>query len=68
MSQALPIFRLQEAWGFVFKIFKYLTPSLCWREDGFLHLQNNSGNVHQIPLSRYFREDLKQSIQGKAFP
>jgi hypothetical protein len=68
MSQALSTFRLQEACGFVFKVFKYLTPYFCWREDDFLHLQNNSGNVHQIPIPRYFREELKQSIQGKAFP
>ena len=28
----------------------------------FLHLQNNSGNVHQTPLSRYLREALKQRM------
>ena len=33
---------------------------------GGLHLQNNSGNLHQILLSRYFREELKQRIGGKA--
>ena len=33
-----------------------------------LHLQNNSGNVHQ-KFSRYFREELQQRIWGKAcFP
>ena len=30
------------------------------------HLQNNSGNLHQILLSRYFREELKQRIWEKA--
>ena len=29
--------------------------------------RNNSGNVHQILLSR-FREELKQRIQGRAYP
>ena len=40
----LSVLRLQEAWGYVLKvnIFHLL-------ERGFfLHLQNNSGNVHQI--------------------
>ena len=31
-----------------------------------LNLPNNSGNVHQILLSRYFREELKQRLCGKA--
>ena len=31
-------------------------------------MQNNSGNLHQILLSRYFREELKQRIWGKACP
>ena len=35
---------------------------------GFLHLQNNSGNVHQTVLSRYFREELWGKIWGKAYP
>ena len=34
---------------------------------GFLHQQNDSGNVYQIS-SRYFREELKQRIWGKACP
>ena len=50
----------EEAWGYVLRVLKYLTFSFCWRGGCFLHLQNNSGNVHQIPLSRYFRKDLKQ--------
>ena len=33
----------------------------------WIHLQNNSGNIHQILLSRYFREALKQ-FWGKACP
>ena len=32
------------------------------------HLQNNSGNGHQILLSRYFREELKQRIQVRPVP
>ena len=32
---------------------------------GFSHLENNSGNLHQILLSRYFREELKQRIWGE---
>ena len=35
---------------------------------GFLHLHNNSGNVHQLLLSRYFREELMQRIGRKACP
>ena len=30
-----------------------------------LNLPNNSRNVHQILLSRYFREELKQRLCGK---
>ena len=33
-----------------------------------LNLPNSSGNVHQILLSRYFREELKQRLCGKACP
>ena len=40
-----------------------LTPAIWW---GFSHLQNNSGNVHQTPFSRYHRKELKQWIWGKA--
>ena len=29
-------------------------------------MQNNSGNVHQIPFSRYHRKELKQWIWGRA--
>ena len=29
---------------------------------------NNSGNLPQILLSRYFREELKQNLWGKASP
>ena len=46
----------------MFRVLKYLTFSFCWRGGGVLYLQNNSGNVHQILLSRYFREELKQRI------
>ena len=42
------------------RVLKYLTFSFCWIGGGVLHLQNNSGNVHQIPLFRYFRGELKQ--------
>ena len=38
---------------------------LLERED-VLHLQNNLGNVHQILLLSYLREELKQRMQGKA--
>ena len=34
----------------------------------FFISQNSSGNVHQILLSRYFREELKQRIWGRPFP
>ena len=34
----------------------------------FSDLQNNSGNLHHILLSRCFREELKQRIWGKACP
>ena len=37
-------------------------------EEGFFHLQNNSGNVHQMLLSRCFREELKQETWRKACP
>ena len=37
---------------------------LLERED-VLHLQNNLGNVHQILLLSYLREELKQRMQGK---
>ena len=38
--------------------------------NGISYLQNDSGNVHQILLSinRYFREELKQRVWGKACP
>ena len=38
--------------------------------SGISHLQNDSGNVHLILLSinRYFKEELKQSVWGKACP
>ena len=29
-------------------------------------MQNNSGNLHQMLFSRYFTEELKQRIWGKA--
>ena len=32
---------------------------------GGLHLQNNSGNLHQVPFSMYYREELKQSMEGE---
>ena len=35
-------------------------------EGGVSHLQNNSENLHQILLSRYFREELQQRIWGEA--
>ena len=35
---------------------------------GGSYLQNNSGNIYQILLSRYFTEELKQKIWGKACP
>ena len=35
---------------------------------GFSHLQNNSGNVYQILLSRYHREEQKQRIRGERCP
>ena len=38
---------------------------LLERED-VLHLQNNLGNVHQILLLNYLREELKQRMHGKA--
>ena len=31
----------------------------------FSHLQNNSENVHQILLRRYFREELQQRMWGR---
>ena len=34
----------------------------------FLHLQNNSGPVHQVLLSRYFREEQRYRIREKACP
>ena len=33
--------------------------------EDFSHLQNNSGNVYQILLARYFREELKHRIRGR---
>ena len=41
-----------------------LTSDIWW---GFSYLQNNSGNVHQIPFYRYHRKELKQWIWGKAY-
>ena len=32
---------------------------------GESHLQTNSGNVHQIPLSRYFREEISRIYGGR---
>ena len=31
----------------------------------FSHLQNNSENVHQILLRRYFREEVQQRMWGR---
>ena len=31
-------------------------------------LQNSSGNVHQILLSRYFRKELQQRTWGRGLP
>ena len=63
MSQglALLVLRLQEESS------SYYLPFV---EEGevYSHLQNNAGNVGQILLSRYFREELKQEIWGKACP
>ena len=32
------------------------------------HLKNNSGNMHPILLSRFFKEELKQKIRRKGPP
>ena len=42
--------------------------SLVGREWGGSHLQNYSGNLHQIILSKNFREELKQRIWRKTCP
>ena len=57
----------QEAWGSVLMVLKLLTSSICWR-GGFLHPQNNSGNVHQTLLSRYFREEQSRGYGGGPVP
>ena len=49
----------------------FFTTSATWEahlleKGSFLHLQNNSGNVHQVLLSRYFKEELQQRMWGKA--
>ena len=59
------ILRLQEACGYahghqVANIFPLLERGSCYK--------NNPGNVHQILLSRYFREEPKQMIWRKACP
>ena len=41
---------------------------LVGRQWGGSHLQNYSGNLHQIILSRNFREELKQKICRKTCP
>ena len=61
----LSVLRLQEAWRYVLMVVKWLTSSICWGGGVFYHLQNKSRNVHQILLSRYFREELKQRIWGR---
>ena len=70
VSQALTlsVLGLQEAWGYLLLVVNifYLLERLFF--FFFLHLQNNSGNVHQLLLSRYFREELKQRIWGRACP
>ena len=40
--------------------------SSIWRGRGgnVSHLQNHSGNLHPMLLSRYFREELKQRVWG----
>lgn len=37
-----------------------------FEETGGSHLQNSSGNVHQILLSTYSREELKQRVLRRA--
>ena len=66
MSQGLilSVLRLQQAWGCVCAYGHQSVPPLVGKGD--THLQNNSENVHQILVSRLFREELKQRIQGKA--
>ena len=39
--------------------------SSIWGEGSRSLLQNNSGNLHQILLSRYFPEELKLRIRGR---
>lgn len=44
-------------------VIKYLMSSIWW---GFWHPENKSETAYQILLSRYFGEELKQKIWGKA--
>ena len=65
MSQGLTllVLRIQEAWGYA-GCQVVCTFHLLERE-GFLHLQNNAGNEHQVLQSSYFKEELKQRIGGR---
>ena len=51
----LSVLRLQEAWGCGLMVIKEL---ILLFGERFPHLQSNSGNMHEILLSRYFREEL----------
>ena len=51
----LSVLRLQKAWGCGLMVIKEL---ILLFGERFPHLQSNSGNMHEILLSRYFREEL----------
>ena len=58
---AWSVLRLQEAWI----VCSGSSSSSCiWWGKRDSHLQNHSGNVHQILLSGCFREELKQRTWG----
>ena len=49
----------RKSGGYMPMILQQLISYIWW---GFQHLWNNSGNGHQILLSRYFREALQQRL------
>ena len=61
----LSVLRLQEAWGCGLMVIKEL---ILLFGERFSHLQSNSGNMHEILLSRYFREELGEGLLQQEGP
>ena len=65
-QSTLPILRRQKFWGLCTHDHQVVNFFLLVG-GGFQHLKN-SGNMHEILLSGYFRGELQQRIWGQGLP